>query len=124
MVGASTVASKAILPRPVKHQEGREGGNINQINNFVAVLFQVISPFNNSDWWLDTGAFFKKDLFYTYVAAMKNVSMVDSSTAVVLETGTVMLTLTSEKTLTLKSVKYVLSIFKNLVFESYYVRHE
>ena len=78
----------------------------------------MISPFNKSDWWLDTGAFFKKDLFCTYVASMKNVSMVDSSTAVVLEIGTVVLTLTSEKTHTVKSVKYVLSIFKNLVSES------
>ena len=40
---------------------------------------------------------------------------VDRSTTVVLEIGTVVLTLTSGKTLTLKSVKHVPSIFKNLV---------
>jgi len=41
--------------------------------------------------------------------------MADRSTAVVLGTGTVVLILTSGKTLTLKSVKLVPSIFKNLV---------
>ena len=40
--------------------------------------------------------------------------MVDRSTAV-LGTRTAMLTLTSGKTLTLKNVKHVLLIFKNLV---------
>jgi len=44
--------------------------------------------------------------------------MADRSIIDVLETGTVVLTLTSGKTLTLKSVKYVPSIFKNLVSES------
>ena len=41
--------------------------------------------------------------------------MVNRSTIVVLEIRTVMLTLTSRKTFTLKNVKYVSSIFKNLV---------
>ena len=44
--------------------------------------------------------------------------MADHFTAVVLGTGTVVLTLTSGKTLTLKSVKHVPSIFKNLVSRS------
>ena len=44
--------------------------------------------------------------------------MADRSAAVVLKTRTVVLTLTSGKTLTLKSVKYVPSIFKNLVSRS------
>ena len=41
--------------------------------------------------------------------------MADHSTAVVLRIRTVVLTLTSGKTLILKSVKHVLSIFKNLI---------
>jgi len=41
--------------------------------------------------------------------------MVDRSTAAVLGIGTMVLTLTSGKTLTLKSVKHIPSIFKNLV---------
>ena len=41
--------------------------------------------------------------------------MANRSTAAVLRTGTVVLTLTSGKTLTLKSVKHVPSISKNLI---------
>ena len=44
--------------------------------------------------------------------------MVDRSTAFVLRIGTVVLTLTSGKTLTLKNFKHVLSIFRNLVSKS------
>ena len=44
--------------------------------------------------------------------------MANRSRDVVLRTGTVVLTLTSGKILTLKSVKHVPSISKNLVFES------
>ena len=45
----------------------------------------------------------------------ENVSIIDHSTAVVLGIVIVVLTFTSRKTLTLKSVKHVPSIFKNLV---------
>ena len=60
----------------------------------------------------------KKDLFFTYIVAKENVSMGDRSTVDVLGTEIVVLTLTSGKTLTMKSVNHVLSISKNLVFES------
>ena len=100
------------LLRPVKHQRRKkreEALHINQDNNFIAMLFQVTTPSNNSDWWLDTGAtchiFSNKDLISTYVAAKDNVSVADCSTAAVLGTETVVLTLTSEKTL--KSVKHI-----------------
>jgi len=104
-----------------KKEEKEEAHHVNQDDNFVAMLFQVTAPSNNSDWWLDTGAtchaYSNKDVFSTYVAAKKSVSMADRSTVAVLGTGTVVLTLTLE-TLTLKSVKHVPSIFKNLLYGS------
>ena len=33
-----------------KKEEKAEAHNVNQINNFIVMLFQVISPSNNSDW--------------------------------------------------------------------------
>ena len=72
------------------------------------MLFQVTSPSHNSDWWLDTCATClvcsNKDLFFTYIAAKKNVLMDDRSTVVVLGTR-----------ITLKNVKHVPSISKYLV---------
>jgi len=66
---------------------------------FVAMLFQVTSPSNNSDWWLDTGVTYhicsNKDLFSTYVVTKENMSMVDRFTITMLGTGTVVLILTS-----------------------------
>jgi len=98
-----------------KKKEKKDTHNV----NFVAMFFQVTSPSDNSDWWLDTGATChvcsNKDLLSTYIAAKENVSMVNCSTADVLGTGIVVLVLTSGKTLILKTVKYVPSIFKNLV---------
>jgi len=83
------------------------------------MLFQVTSPSNNSDWWLDTSATChicsNKNLFSTYIAIKENMSMIDRSTAVVLETITVVLTFYFRKTLTLKSMKDISSILKNLV---------
>ena len=80
------------------------------------MLFQVTSPSHNSDWWLDTCATClvcsNKDLFFTYIAAKKNVLMDDRSTVVVLGTRIVVLTLTLGKTLILKNVKHVPSISK------------
>ena len=99
-----------------------EAHNVNQIDNFVAMLFQMTSPSNNSDWWLDTCATChvctNKYLFFAYIAAKENRSKADHFTSVVLETGTVVLTLTLGKTLILKSMKQVPLIFKNLVFGS------
>ena len=54
-------------------------------------------------------------MFSSYVAAKENVSMADRSVVPVLRTGTVVLTLSSGKTLILKDVKHVPSIAKNLV---------
>ena len=83
------------------------------------MLFQVTATSNNFDWWLDTGATChvcsNKDLFFTYVVTKKNMSMAIRSTVAVLGTRTMVLTLISGNTITLKSVKYVPSIFKNLV---------
>ena len=102
-------------------EEKEEAHNVNHVNNFVAMLFQVTSPSNNSNWWLDTGATChvcsNKNLFSTYVAAKENVSMANHST-VALRTATAVLILTSAKTLTLRCVKHILSIFKNLVSDS------
>ena len=56
-----------------KKKEKEETHNVNQVNNFVAMLFQVTSLSNNSDWWLDIGATChvcsNKNLFFTYVTA-------------------------------------------------------
>ena len=89
--------SKVILLRLVKEPKKEEKAhNVNQANNFVAMLFQVTSPFNNSDWWLDTGAtchvYSIKDLFFTYVASKENVPMADRSTVAVIGTRTMVLT--------------------------------
>ena len=85
--------------KATQKKEKNEAHNVNQINNFVAMLFQLTSPSNKSDWWLDTGTTChvcsNKDLFSTYVAAKENVPMADRSNAAVLGTGTVVLTLTS-----------------------------
>jgi len=124
MACASTAASKTILLRPVKHQRRKRSRRPtnSKINNLLAMHFQVTSPSNNSDWWLDTSATYhvctNKDLFSTYVVAKKNGLIVDHSTVVVLGAEIVVLTFTSRKTLTLKSVKHIPSIFKNLVSKS------
>ncbi|XP_020263201.1 uncharacterized protein LOC109839181 [Asparagus officinalis] len=60
----------------------------------------------------------ERDLFSSYVAAKENVSVADCSVVSVLETGIVVLTLSLGKTLTLKDVKHVPSIAKNLVSRS------
>ncbi|XP_020266139.1 uncharacterized protein LOC109841590 [Asparagus officinalis] len=77
---------------------------------------------NISDWWLDTGATChvcsNRDLFSSYAVTKKNVSMADHSVIPVLGTRTMVLTLSLGKTLTLKDVKHVLLIVKNLVFGS------
>jgi len=71
-----------------KKEEKEEAHNINQVNNFVVMLFQVISPSNDSDWGLDTGATChvcsNKDFFSTYVAVKENMSMAYRFIAVVL----------------------------------------
>ncbi|XP_020264309.1 uncharacterized protein LOC109840177 [Asparagus officinalis] len=93
------------------------------IDKFLDFKFEddteVITPSKVSGWWLDTGATChvcsNRDLFSSYVAAKENVSMVGRSVVLVLGTGTVVLTLSSGKTLALKDVKYVPSITKNLV---------
>ena len=88
----------------------------------------MLFHYSNSDWWLDTYATcyvcFNKDLFSTYVAAKENIAMANRSTVAVLGTETVVLTFTSGKILTLKNVKHVPSIFKNLVFGACYVMQE
>ena len=52
--------------------------NVNQVDNLIAMIFQVCTSSNNTDWWLDTGATChvccNRDLFTTYVAAKENVS--------------------------------------------------
>ena len=122
MVGSSTAASKAILLRHVKapkKEEKEKAHNVNQINSFVVILFHVTFSYNNFYCWLDTGATYhassNKNLFSMYVATKESASMPDRSTANVLGIAIVVLTLTSGKAFTLKSVKHVPLIFKNLV---------
>ena len=56
-----------------------------------------------------------KELFSGYIPSKEVVNMADHSIAAVLGIGTVIISLTSGKTLTLKEVKHVPSISKNLV---------
>jgi len=119
------VANKTTLQSPVKYQRRKKKRRLTMSIRLTTLLLyssRVTSPSNSFDWCLDTGATCHvcsdKDLFSTYVTAKENVSMADRSTVAVLGTGTVVLILTSGKTLTLKSVKHVLSISKNLVFRS------
>ena len=85
-----------------KKEEKKEAHNVNQVDDLVAMLFQVTFPSNSSHWWLDTGATCyvcsNKDLFSTYIATRENMLMADCFTTVVLRTGTMVLTLTSGKT--------------------------
>ncbi|XP_077221974.1 uncharacterized protein LOC143855796 [Tasmannia lanceolata] len=89
------------------------------VENFVAMVLKAVDPSNVSDWWLDTGATFhicaNKSLFSTYTARSESVAMADRSSAAVLGVGTVVVELTSGKTLTPKDVKHVPSIAKNLI---------
>jgi len=85
------VASKTILIKPVKHQISKKMRRPTmsfRATTFVAMLFQVTSPSNNSDWWLDIDATrlvcSNKDLFSTYITPKENVSIADRSTAAVL----------------------------------------
>ncbi|XP_077242586.1 uncharacterized protein LOC143883110 [Tasmannia lanceolata] len=108
---------------PPKNKELKESVNVvignEEILDFVAVISHVEGTSDSTYWWLDTGATChvctNKSLFSSYVASKEKVAMVDRSTTDVLGSGTVVLTLTSGKTLTLKNVKHVPSIPKNLV---------
>ncbi|XP_077227070.1 uncharacterized protein LOC143860368 [Tasmannia lanceolata] len=111
---------------PSKNKELNESINVvtgnEEISDFVAVISHVEGTSDSTDWWLDTGATChvctNKSLFSSYVASKEKVAMVGRSTTNVLGSGTVVLTLTSGKTVTLQNVKHVPSIAKNLVFGS------
>lgn len=103
---------------PPKNREPKETVNA-VVQNFVGMISHVSDAADVCDWWLDSGATChvcaNKSLFTTYAASNEKVAMANRSAADVLGTGTVVLTLTSGKTLTLKQVKHVPTIAKNLI---------
>ncbi|GJS97542.1 hypothetical protein Tco_0804510, partial [Tanacetum coccineum] len=95
---------------------------ISMVSDVIAMIFEVnLVGFNNSGWWVDTGATrhvcADKSMFHSFRAVDKGekLYMGNSTTADIKGEGDVILKITSEKVLKLTNVLYVLEIRKNLV---------
>ncbi|GJV50491.1 pol polyprotein [Tanacetum coccineum] len=112
-----------------KRVNPRQANMVNDNVDMISMVFDVIAMisevnlvgFNNSSWWVDTGATrhvcADKSMFHSFRAVDKGekLYMGNSATADIKGEGDVILKITSEKVLKLTNVLYVLEIRKNLV---------
>jgi hypothetical protein len=109
-------------------------GNENKVNmieenpdSFRCTSLLVNSVTSSSDWWLDSGANIHVcndcSWFSTYQESCRgSISLADDSTNQILGSGSIELTMTSEKALNLQGVRHVPSLHRNLISESLLLR--
>ncbi|GKV43852.1 hypothetical protein SLEP1_g51101 [Rubroshorea leprosula] len=105
------------------HHKGKKICETNIIteDDMVAMHTELLVINNEEDWWLDSGATCHvtpfKSSFKTYeeMNGEKFIFMGNSSTCAVVGKGTVKLSLTSRKVLTLQDVYHILGLSKSLI---------